>query len=46
MRFVVKNPGRPGVRGYCAASGQNMIEATRQQLKQLEVALAASGHAS
>jgi hypothetical protein len=40
-RFVVKNAGGPGEKGYCATCGQNMIDAARQQLGQLEAALAA-----
>ena len=39
IRFVVKNPGRPGEKGYCAQCGQKMITAVRQQLDQLEAAL-------
>ena len=41
-RFVVKNAGRPGEKGYCATCGQNMIKAARQRLDQLEAALGAS----
>lgn len=42
MRFVVKNPGRPGEKGYCTACGQNMLELARRRLDQLEASLGES----
>ena len=38
-RVVIKNPGAPGDRGYCAACGRAMVAAARHELARLETAL-------
>lgn len=38
-RVVIKNPGAPGDKGYCAACGRAMVAAAKHQLAQLETAL-------
>ncbi len=39
LRFVVKNAGGPGEKGYCAACGRTMVEAARRRLDELDAAL-------
>ena len=39
LRFVVKNAGGPGEKGYCAACGKTMVEAARRRLNELDAAL-------
>lgn len=35
-RFVVKNPGTLGEKGYCAACARTMLRLTRSRLEELE----------
>jgi hypothetical protein len=37
-RVIVKNPGTPGAKGYCAPCGRAMLQLARQRLDELEQA--------